>query len=92
VYGSLRMRQYWVTEVNASSYISCYVANVLATAEDEKRQKYMAATETCCASFSPFEVSDDGALGHEISCTILCCLAEKLSVGCYVVVLGWIRV
>lgn len=42
-----------VTDVDAPFYSSCSVVNVLATAEDEKKWKYMVAIKTCHASFSP---------------------------------------
>jgi len=42
-----------VTDVDAPSYVHCSVADVLATAEVEKRCKYRAAAEERHASFSP---------------------------------------
>ena len=43
-----------MTDIDDSSYVHCSVADVLATAEVEKRHKYRAATEECRASFLPF--------------------------------------
>ena len=51
---------------DASSYLSCSVKNVL-TIADEKKHKYLIATETCRGSFSPFMVTVDGALDSIIS-------------------------
>ena len=55
-----------MTDVDAPPYVSCSVADVLATAEEEKKRKYRAAAEERRASFSPFVVTVDGALGHEV--------------------------
>ena len=38
---------------------------MLATAEEEKKRKHRAAAEERHASFSPFVVTVDGAMGHE---------------------------
>ena len=43
-----------VTDTNALSCISCFVADVPATTEEVKKQKYMAAAEACHASFSHY--------------------------------------
>ena len=53
--------------------------NVLTTAEEEKKRKYVITAEACHGSFSPFVVTVDGALGPE-AVLFLQRLAEKLSV------------
>ena len=52
-----------VVDPDAQSYISRSVADVLVSAEEEKKRKYRSAAEAHHASFSPFVVSMDGALG-----------------------------
>ena len=66
---------------------------VLASAEQEKKRKYLSAAETRHASFTPFVVSVDGALGCEAS-MFLKRLADKLSEKwgkSYVHVLTWLK-
>ena len=53
-----------VVDTDATSYVNCSVSTVLASVEEEKRWKYLFATEFRHASFTPFVVSVDGALGH----------------------------
>ena len=53
-----------VTDTDASSYVNRSVAAVLASAEEEKKRKYLFAAESRRASFTSFIVSVDGALGH----------------------------
>ena len=50
--------------------------NVLTTAEEEKKRKYVTAAEALRGSFSPFVVTVDDALGPE-AVLFLQCLAEK---------------
>ena len=69
-----------ITDADALSYFSWSVVDVLATAEEDKKRKYVTAAEARRASFSPFVVIVDGALGHE-AVLFLCHLAEKLSTG-----------
>ena len=47
-----------------ATYVDHPVSAILATAE-EKKTKYLPAAQPCHASFTPFVVSIDGALGHE---------------------------
>ena len=54
-----------VTDTDASSYVNHSVAAVLASAEEEKKRKYLSAAESRRSSFTPFIVSVDGALGHQ---------------------------
>ena len=55
-----------VADTDAASYVYRPVSAVLASAEEEKKHKYLTAVELCHASFTPFVVeSFDGALGHE---------------------------
>jgi len=42
------------------------VSAVLATAKDEKKNKYLSAAELCHASFTPFFVSIDGSQGIDV--------------------------
>ena len=66
--GSLKVKLYFdvrVVDTDAQSYISRSVADALVSAEEEKKQKYRLATEARHASFSPFVVSVDGALGKK---------------------------
>ena len=71
----------YVTEVDAPSYVHHSVADVLASAdsEEKKKCKFRTAAEERHASFSPFFVSVDGAMGHE-AILFLHCLARKLLV------------
>ena len=50
-----------VVDTDAASYVNRSVSTVLASAEEEK---YLSAAELRHASFTPFVVSVDGALGH----------------------------
>ena len=82
-----------VTDADAPSYLSRSVKNVLNTAEEEKKRKYVIAAEVRRGSFSPFVVTVDGALGPE-AVLFLRRLAEKLSVRWergYGEILGWIK-
>ena len=82
-----------VTDANATSYLSRSVKNVLTTAEEEKKRKYVTAAEARRGSFSPFVVTVDGALGPE-AVLFLWHLAEKLSIRWergYGEILGWIN-
>ena len=54
-----------VTDFDAAFYVDHPVSTVLATAEEEEKRKYLPATQLCHASFTPFIVSIDGALGYE---------------------------
>jgi len=83
-----------VANTDAASYVNHSVSAVLATAEEEKKHKYLSAAESCHASFTPFVVLVDGVLGHKAS-MFLQCLAERLSSGwgkSYGHVLMWIHV
>jgi len=83
-----------VADTDAASYVNRSVSAVLATAEEEKKRKYLSAAELRHASFTPFVISADGALGHE-ALMFLQCLAERLSCGwgkSYGHVLMWICV
>ena len=71
---------YGVSHHYQNFYVSRFVADVLATAEEEKKCKYGAAAEEHCALFSPFVVTVDGVLGHEAG-LFLHRLARKLSVS-----------
>ena len=78
---------------DAQSYISRFVADVLVGAEEEKKRKYRLAAEVRHASFSPFVVSVDGALGKEAA-LFLSRIADWLSVAWgrgYGNVLGWLK-
>ena len=63
-----------VTDVDAPSYVHHSVANVLTTAEDEKKSIYRAVAKEHHASFSPFAIS----LGHEAD-FCLNCFTEAIS-------------
>ena len=54
-----------VTDADVPSYLSRSVVDMLVAAEEEKKQQYLTAAEGIHASFSPFVVTVDGALGHE---------------------------
>ena len=60
---------------------------VLATAEEEKKHKYLTAADSRHASFTPFVVSVDGALGHEASMFCSTLLRSCLVVGVKVMVM-----
>ena len=53
-----------VVDTDAASYVNRSVSTILASAEEEKKRKYLSAAELHHASFTPFVVSVDGALGH----------------------------
>ena len=65
-----------VVDTDAQSYVSCSVADVLVK---EKKRKYRLAAEARHASFSPFVISVDGALGKETA-LFLGRIADQLSV------------
>ena len=69
-----------VVDTDAQSYISRSVVDVFAGAEEEKKREYRLAAEACHASFSPFVVSVDGALGKE-AVLFLGRIADRLSVA-----------
>ena len=46
-----------VTDYDAASYVDHPVSTVLATAEEEKKRKYLPAAQLRHASFTPFIVS-----------------------------------
>ena len=78
---------------DVQSYVSCYVADVLVNAEEEKKRKYRLASEAHHASFLPFVISVDGALGKEAA-LFLGRMADRLSVTwgrSYGNVLGWLK-
>ena len=82
-----------VVDTDAQSYISCSVADVLVSAEEEKKRKNRLAAEARHASFSPFVVSVDGALGKETA-LFLGRIPDRLSVTRgrgYGNVLGWLK-
>ena len=58
-------------------YVNHTIAAVLASAEEKKKRKYLSVAELRHASFTPFVVSVDGALGYE-ALMFLRCLAERL--------------
>ena len=51
---------------------------VLSSIEHAKKQKYSQAAEMINASFTPFVVTADGALGLEAK-TFICHLADKIA-------------
>ena len=67
-----------VADTDAASYVYHPESAVLASAEEEKKCKHLSAVELCHASFTPFVISVDGALGHE-ALMFLQCLADWLS-------------
>ena len=82
-----------VVNIDAQSYVSRSVADVLVNAEEEKKRKYRLASETRHASFSPFIIYVDGALGKEAA-LFLGRIADQLSVTwgrSYGNVLGWLN-
>ena len=52
-----------VVDTDAQSYISSSAADVLVNAKEEIKPKYRLVAEARHASFSPFVISVDGALG-----------------------------
>ena len=83
-----------VVDTDATSYVNHSVSTVLASAEEEKKRKYLSAAELRHASFTPFVVSVDGALGHG-ALMFLQRLADRLSSAwgkSYGHVLMWIKV
>ena len=83
-----------VVDTDAASYVNRSVSAVLASAEEEKKRKYLSAAELRHASFTPFVVSVDGALGHG-ALMFLQRLADRLSSAwgkSYGHVLMWIKV
>ena len=65
----------------------------MVNAEEEKKRKYRLAAEARYASFSPFVISVDGALGKEAA-LFLGRIADRLSVTwgrSYGNVLGWLK-
>ena len=65
-------------DMDAPSYVKRTVEAALQTAEQEKKKKYLEAVQTRRATFSPFVVSVDGVLGHEVKLLIKR-LAEKIA-------------
>ena len=51
-----------VVDTDAASYINRSMSTVLASAEEEKKRKYLSTAELRHASFTPFVVSVDGAI------------------------------
>ena len=54
-----------VTDADAPFCLSHSVKNVLTTAGEEKKRKYVTAAQARCGSFLPFVVTVNGALGPE---------------------------
>ena len=69
-----------VTDTDAASYVGQSVSAVLSSDKEEKKRKYLSATELHHASFTCFVVSVDGALGHE-ALMLIKCLADRMSSG-----------
>ena len=65
-----------VVDSDANSYLHRDVGAVFSLIEHTKKQKYSQAAETINASFTPFVVTADGALGLEAK-TFIRHLAEK---------------
>ena len=63
---------------DANSYLHRDVGGVLSSIEHTKKQKYSQAAEMINASFTPFAVTADEALGLGAK-TFMCHLAEKNS-------------
>ena len=81
-----------ITDTGAQSYLGYAPASILFQAEDEKKQKYVAAANACRAHFTPLCFSVDGLTGSEAACFIKR-LATGLSLKCernYSEVLCWI--
>ena len=75
------------------SYLHHDVGAVLSSIEHTKKHKYSQAAETINASFTPFVVTADGALGLEAK-TFIRHLAEKIAAiwhKSYSEVLGYVR-
>ena len=68
-----------VVDSDANSYLHRDVGAVLSTIEHTKKQKYSQAAETINASFTPFVVTADGALGLEAK-TFIHHSTEKIAV------------
>ena len=67
-----------VVHSDANSYLHRDVGAVLSSIEHTKEHKYSQAAETINASFTPFVVTAEGALGLEAK-TFICHLAEKIA-------------
>ena len=67
-----------VVDTDAASYVNRSVSAVLASAEEEKKWKYLSTAELHHASFTLFVVSVDRALGHG-ALIFLQRLADRLS-------------
>ena len=67
-----------VVDSDANSYLHRDVGAVLSSIEHTKKHKYSQAAETINASFTPFVVTADGALGLEAK-TFIRHLAEKIA-------------
>ena len=82
-----------VDDTDAQSYVSRSVADVFVNAKEEKKRKYRLAAEARHASFSPFVIYVDGALGKEAA-LFLGRITDQLSVTwgrSYGNVLGWLK-
>ena len=67
-----------LTQMPCHMWIDQLKLHVLDSANTEKRQKYLEATEACWALFTPFVQSVDGVFSKEAQ-YLLRRLAEKLS-------------
>ena len=78
---------------DAQSYASCTVDAVLCSAEQEKNRKYSAAVEERRASFTPFVVSVDGVLDHDVQHMMkrLCDQIAMKWEKSHSEVMGWVR-
>ena len=77
----------------APSHINWSVEAVLTSAELQKKRKYLRAAELHRASFTPFVLSIDGALGRE-ALSFIKRLAEHISLRwskLYSTVMNWVR-
>ena len=54
-----------VIDTDTQSYSDHSLKEVLRAAEGEKKKKYMAVCEVCCALFTPIRCSVDGMFGSE---------------------------
>ena len=82
-----------VVDTDAPSHINRSVEAVLISAELQKKRKYLMAAELRRASFTPFVLSVDGALGRE-ALSFIKRLAEHLSLRwskLYSIVMNWVR-
>ena len=68
-----------VVDSDASSYVQRDVNAVLSSIEHFKKQKYSQAAECVHASFTPFVVTADGALGVEGKAFMRLRLSEKIA-------------